>query len=390
MGLSAERLRGESAPYEVSDKIVRNVIALGQVFTPEDVVQKMLALRRNFGTVLEPSAGDGSFLRQIEKAVGVEIDPILAERYGALSADFFAYPTQNKFDTIIGNPPYVRYQDILPETKALLPGGFDKRTNLYLFFIRKALKHLNIGGELIFITPRDFLKATSAAALNAELHETGSITDYIELGDMPVFDGYSPNCAIWRWEAGRENRQMSCGNNFCYLNGQIWFGRQTEARLGDTFAVKVGAVSGADYIYANRRQGCTDFVYSKTAQNGKTRRMIYNRYDPALDPHKSELIQRRIRRFNETNWWQWGRVYYDTDHPRLYVNCKTRNHSPFFMSETTAYDGSVLALFPKKAINLTKAAVTLNEADWQSLGFVCDGRLQFTQKSLENAPMDIR
>ena len=36
---------------------------------------------------------------------------------GALHLDFFAYPQEKKFDTIIGNPPYVRFQDIGAETR---------------------------------------------------------------------------------------------------------------------------------------------------------------------------------------------------------------------------------------------------------------------------------
>ena len=128
---------------------------LGQVFTPPAVIDRMLGLRRNAGSVLEPSAGNGAFCERIKDAFGLEIDDKLAALSGALPMDFFAYPAAFKFDTIIGNPPYVRHQDILPQTKSLLPGGFDKRSNLYLFFIRKALDHLRIGGELIFITPRD-------------------------------------------------------------------------------------------------------------------------------------------------------------------------------------------------------------------------------------------
>jgi tRNA1(Val) A37 N6-methylase TrmN6 len=64
---------------------------------------------------------------------------------------------------VIGNPPYVRYRDIGAATRKLLrQDGFDERSNLYLFFIEKCVRHLAPGGELIFITPRDFLKATSA------------------------------------------------------------------------------------------------------------------------------------------------------------------------------------------------------------------------------------
>lgn len=48
---------------------------LGQVFTPKNIVDFMLTLKHNQGSVLEPSAGDGSFLKRLKKAVGIEIDP---------------------------------------------------------------------------------------------------------------------------------------------------------------------------------------------------------------------------------------------------------------------------------------------------------------------------
>ena len=39
---------------------------------------------------------------------------------------------------------------------------FDGRSNLYLYFIEKAVRHLRHGGELIFIVPREFTKLTAA------------------------------------------------------------------------------------------------------------------------------------------------------------------------------------------------------------------------------------
>ena len=95
---------------------LRDVAALGQIFTPEPVVRAMLALRRNTGRVLEPSCGDGAFLRHLPGAVGLELDPDHCPP-GAKAIDFFAYPEREQFDTIIGNPPYVRFQDIPASTK---------------------------------------------------------------------------------------------------------------------------------------------------------------------------------------------------------------------------------------------------------------------------------
>ena len=139
-----------------------DVARLGQVFTPDAIVRRMLALRRKAGRVLEPSCGDGAFARHLPGCTAIEVDARHCPP-GALNQDFFAYPESEKFATIIGNPPYVRYQDIAETTRAWLPSEhFDGRSNLYLFFIEKCLRHLEPGGELIFITPRDFLKATSA------------------------------------------------------------------------------------------------------------------------------------------------------------------------------------------------------------------------------------
>jgi adenine-specific DNA-methyltransferase len=168
-----------------------NVAQLGQVFTPEPVVRRMLALMRNHGRVLEPSCGDGAFSGRLPGCMAIEIDPQQCPP-GALNQDFFVFPESEKFATIIGNPPYVRYQDIPAATRERLSAEhFDARSNLYLFFIEKCLRHLLPGGELIFITPRDFLKATSAVRLNRLLHAAGTITDFIELGDARIFAAYA-------------------------------------------------------------------------------------------------------------------------------------------------------------------------------------------------------
>ncbi|ACF13247.1 site specific DNA-methyltransferase [Chloroherpeton thalassium ATCC 35110] len=372
---------------------VRN---FGQVFTPREVVQKMLALRKNLGTVLEPSCGDGAFSSQMENCTAIEID---AEHCpdGALHLDFFDYPTHHLFETVIGNPPYVRYQDIPKDTKSKLDTRlFDERSNLYLFFIEKCLRHLKPHGELIFITPRDFLKATASLKLNRLLYEQGSFTDFIELGDSRVFPGYSPNCIIWRFEKGNFSRQTRVRKspdaepetlNFECANGQILFTKtHYPVHFRDIFFVKVGAVSGLDRVFTSEEHGNLDFVCSTTYRTGQTRRMIFNERLAYLEQFKSELCARRIKSFDETNWWTWGRSHYISTRPRIYVNCKTRNPRPFFLHESIHYDGSVLAIFPENdAWPLAELCDRLNAVDWAELGFICDGRFLFSQKSLENS-----
>jgi adenine-specific DNA-methyltransferase len=388
-----------------------DVAGLGQIFTPPAIVDCMRALVRNKGRVLEPACGDGAFLKHFPDATAIEIDARHAPA-GARVMDFFEYDEDEAFATIIGNPPYVRYQDISERTRALTQGSvLDGRANLYQFFIEKCLRHLEPGGELIFITPRDLLKATSAVPLNRAIFAAGTITDFIDLGDSRLFDGATPNCAIWRFERGNASRRARHATlaladgveglsslawkerRFVESGGHLLFTRRDyPLHLSDIAFVKVGAVSGADEVYASEADGNRDFVCSTTVADGKTRRMIWcepgEPAPAALLPEKQRLIARRIRRFDESNWWQWGRGYHESVQPRIYVNNKTRRTQPFFVHDCPHYDGSVLAIFPRDpAVDAHTLAAALNAVDWDELGFVCDGRFLFTQRSLEQAPL---
>jgi adenine-specific DNA-methyltransferase len=389
-----------------------DVETFGQVFSPSCVVHAMLALRKNAGRVLEPSCGDGAFSTCLPECVAIEIDRTHAP-LNSLNIDFFAFPSSEKFETIIGNPPYVRHQDIQQETKDLIQSDlFDLRSNLYLFFIEKAVRHLTEGGELIFITPRDFLKTTSSVRMNKWLYAQGTITHALELGDAKVFAAAVPNCLVWRYEKGcfnrttqyaeignKDNLQSSLespcweARHFIESAGHLMFSRTIHTlHMKDIASVKVGAVSGADDIYAEENLGNLDFVCSATVKTGQTRRMIWagkNEAPPeCLMPHKKRLMARGIRSFDESNWWQWGRGYPVTNAPRVYVNGKTRQARPFFLHDCKNFDGAILALFPHDPnMDIEAFCTALNNVEWDQLGFVCDGRFLFAQRSLENAPL---
>jgi adenine-specific DNA-methyltransferase len=370
---------------------------LGQVFTPSVMVKSMVDMVQHNGSMLEPSCGDGAFTDYIQNVIGrditsIEIDPD-NYRPGFVIMDFFDLITDEKYDTIIGNPPYVAYKRLSPETLQKIHNidylrSYPSRTNLYIYFIRKCLEHLTSNGELIFVTPREFIKSTSSIKLNELLYESGTITDWYEYGDQVVFKGYSPNIVVWRFEKGNFSRKTRTNNgikNFKISHGQLLFlDKDYDVKFSDLFFVKVGAVSGMDKIYVSEL-GNQEFVCSYTKTNDVLKRMIYNVKHPILEEYKDELINRGIKPFNEGNWWMWGRGLYESDSDRIYVNCKTRDTKPFFTHECKYYDGSVLAIFPKRNIDINKSIELLNNVDWDELGFLVGGRLCFSQKSLENS-----
>ena len=381
----------------------KDVTNLWQVFTPTFIVDEMIWLIRNNWSILEPSCWDWAFTNHLKTAIGIEYDKRMYDiaklgNDNILNMDFFDYDISNKFDTIIGNPPYVRFQDIHQDTKDKLNMEiFDKRSNLYLFFIEKAIRHLKENWELIFITPRDFLKATSSIKLNKYIYDNWTITDVIDMWDQKIFWDYSPNTIIWRFEKNNFSRQTNTHKIFSFANWQLLFtNNEYNINFSDVFFVKVWAVSWADDIFMisddvlkeYKDIPYNEFVGSFTAKTWKTKRMLYNEYHPYLDKHKNNLISRKIKPFNESNRRQRWRWYYKSDKKRIYVNWKTRNNNPFFTHECKNYDWSILAIFPhNQSIDIKELCEELNKINWAELGFVCDWRFLFSQKSLENTKL---
>ena len=374
---------------------------LGQVFTPESIVLDMLTLRKNLGSILDPCVGNGAFWHHIrgDNAVGIEIDPQYCPA-DCLNMDFFDYDICNRFNTIIANPPYVAGKNIQQSTRTKLnksywqhyhpSGAFPFKTNLYIHFIAKCLVHLNRHGELIFITPRDFIKHTLAASVNSLLSSTGNITHWFEYGEDNLFrDGPTAhNLVIWRFERDYVGPRITMVNgvakHLLNASGQLMFASgEYSKRFSDLFFVRVGAVSGADGIFVDKR-GNLDIVWSGTVRTGQTRRVYYDHFDDYLLSNKERLKSRKIKKFNDNNWFRWGRPLYRDDSERIYVNCKTRHNAPFFLHPCKNFDGSVLGIFPKRPMDIQLACDALNRIDWSDLGFRYGGRLMFSQRALEN------
>ena len=362
---------------------------LGQFFSPKILVDKCVSLIKNKNArLLEPSCGNGAFdCCMHNNSVFIEIDANVITNDNVLNIDFFDYPITEKFDTIIGNPPYVdnKFLNIKHKTNIKV------QANLYLYFIEKCFYHLKNNGELIFIVPRDFIKLTSAKIVNELLYKHGTITDFYDFGDQKLFKEACPNVCIFRYEKDNFSYKTNTflgKQNLFINNGIITFSTLKNVRpLGDFFDIKVGAVSGKDELFISNNGD--EFVFSKTATTKTFKKMIYNKYDQSLEKYKEILISRGIKNFDETNWWQWGRtVDFKEQKPRIYVNCKTRKIKPFFMANCDKWDGYVLALFPKENINLQLATDKLNAIEWEKMGFVTGGRYIFTQKSLKEALID--
>jgi hypothetical protein len=95
------------------------------------------------------------------------------------------------FNIIVGNPPYVKFQDMDDDTRSYLSNNYEttKRGtyNLYFSFFELGFKLLKDGGRLGYITPNNFFTSLSAEPLRAFFDRNRCISHIIDFSSTKVF-----------------------------------------------------------------------------------------------------------------------------------------------------------------------------------------------------------
>lgn len=157
--------------------------ALGQYFTPPEVARTLVGwvIRSPTDSLLDPSCGTGEFLVQHGQSVGVELSHevrqsaiLRAPHAHVVSEDFFVWAgqTRERFDAIVGNPPFIRYQEFHGTRRALALEQsqyqgvrFSGLTSSWAPFLVVAAGLLKVGGRLGFVVPAEIGHSTYAAPL---------------------------------------------------------------------------------------------------------------------------------------------------------------------------------------------------------------------------------
>jgi len=172
---------------------------------------------------LEPSCGDGAFLAAAARRfsemgarsptiashlTGIEIIAEEADRArerlsGMLgqrshdvveNTDFFGWwqeSKQPKFDVVVGNPPFIRYQTF-PEPhrsramEMMVEQGLapNRLTNIWVPFVVAAVASLRPGGRLALVLPAELLQVTYAGQLRSFLTDRFSRIDIVACNEL--------------------------------------------------------------------------------------------------------------------------------------------------------------------------------------------------------------
>jgi adenine-specific DNA-methyltransferase len=373
---------------------------LGQYFTTNTVLkEKVLEFIKNTPTtILEPSIGQGDLVAFIRDNIPdicfdmYEIDNTiqLLNNVSTLTdrvvyGDFIKEKISKTYKTIVGNPPYVR------TTKG----------NLHIDFTEKCYNLLDTNGELIFIVPSDLLKLTCASKLLNEMMSHGTFTDIYHPHNEKLFENASIDVIIFRYcKNNALDKTVLYNDKLLYITnseGLITFSEEKPENTGmfkDYFDIYVGIVSGKEEVYKNEALGNIQvlngedkrekyiFIESFPCENGDI-----NNY---LLGYKDELIERKIKKFNEKNWFEWGAPRNITTINKqlgkdcIYIYNLTRKSNVSFLGKVEYFGGGLIILIPKKNINLNNIIGYLNSSQFKN-NFVFSGRFKIGHRQLCNS-----
>jgi adenine-specific DNA-methyltransferase len=246
LGLAEElQAAGQAASVTVIDGLPRMVPAgepKGVVYTRRWVVDLILDLAgyrpdQDLAAryVVEPSAGEGAFLVPVVRRLlaslsahgrrlsdaedsirAYELDADAAARaiglvtgeliaYGAslpearkiaegwvMAGDYLLAPPQDlRADLVVGNPPYIRYDDLparaLEAYRRLYPAMVG-RCDIYVGFMEAGLRQLADGGVLAFICADRWMRSAYGAQLRQVISRSFAVEAVIEMHDAPAFE----------------------------------------------------------------------------------------------------------------------------------------------------------------------------------------------------------
>jgi hypothetical protein len=111
------------------------------------------------------------------------------------------FSEKDKFDIVIGNPPYVRASRLNASYKKKLkqtfPGLYCGSADLYTYFIASGISNLDDCGILTYISPAAFVRAKSGGPLRDWLLKNTSLDTFIDLDETKVFEDADLHAAVY-------------------------------------------------------------------------------------------------------------------------------------------------------------------------------------------------
>ncbi len=209
----------------------------GAYYTPLKLANAMVKLfvSEKINTILEPSCGDGVFIEALyqqniisnnQEITAIEIEKEEAQKVNfnfknqknvnVYNEDFFEFYKRTadniKYDLIIGNPPYIRYQYLTEaqreiQSKILTDNGMksNKLINAWVCFLVASVQMLSENGKIAFVIPAEILQVAYAEDLRKYLADHLQRMTLITFERL-VFDEIEQEVLVFVGEKGGEEK----------------------------------------------------------------------------------------------------------------------------------------------------------------------------------------
>ena len=319
------------------------------IFTPNNISQKMSLYLHKEGNLLEPSVGDGQLLKFINtnNYENIDIYDIKLEYLNKIEnknninkyhEDFLIKKINKKYKNIILNPPYIKIQNLSEEYRKnikqnwkLLNGNID----IYYVFLLKCIELLDDDGIMISITPNSYLYNKGSLKLRKYLIENKLIKEIIDYKSKQVFSEVKTYCCITIFS--KENKENLIYNNkeIKYLNidkkeyNIFTINKENNKNiktLNDICIIRNGIATLRDKIYIHKNKLYHEPCW-KEITNSKDNKWCIYPYDKNtkiieeeefknnnpltykyLENHKNELLKRDKGKKKYTKWYSYGRT----------------------------------------------------------------------------------
>ncbi len=250
----------------------------GGYYTPLDLAAYITrwALEKRPEALLEPSCGDGIFVQALSEVgfskalafTGFEISKTEASKaqdrcrgvprlsWSIYGEDFLEWAInemltrQPKFDAVVGNPPFIRYQYLPQESQRkaeaifkILHLPFTKHTNAWVPFVLASIALLKPGGRLGMILPSEIIHVTHAQSLRTYLGLTCSRMLIIDPEEI-WFDGTLQGAVILFAEKKRTLAEHCDGLGIAKVSGREFLNDDPADLFNDTARMNGKTVVG--------------------------------------------------------------------------------------------------------------------------------------------------
>ncbi len=207
----------------------------GQYFTPELIANFMIKLAdiQKNSKILEPSSGTGIFLDLLQKKgfdnfSAYEIDTELAKKHQIVrNESFVSAEIEEKYDLIIGNPPYIRWKNLENELKNELSTNhlwnkyFNSLCDYSYLFILKSIELLEENGQLIFITPEYWLNTMHSKSLRNYMLRNGYFSEIYHFNETPIFEKATVSTIIFKFIKTKSDKNKNINIVKYYANRKL-------------------------------------------------------------------------------------------------------------------------------------------------------------------------